>query len=61
MADIMFTFIQRLIGIMKQHQHTIYIHCWNCGERGVNTPDNHICGNCGSKYTTEYYPVRNFK
>lgn len=41
---------------MKEHNHSIYTHCWICYQWGVNFPNDKVCENCGSTETTTYYP-----
>jgi hypothetical protein len=31
-------------------------HCRDCGIHGVNLPNNHLCGNCGSRNTFQAAP-----
>jgi len=35
--------------------HSVFTHCWQCGARGVNTPDTIKCGNCNNLNTSRYY------
>ncbi len=50
-------FIRRLWRVLTPHQHSIYIHCFECHAWGVNMPDDGKCSNCGSLHTSEYYPT----
>ncbi len=41
----------------KEHEHSIYTHCWECNKWGINMPNDKTCGNCGSTDITDYYPL----
>lgn len=41
--------------MIKENKHSIYTQCWECGERGINVPENISCANCNSFNTSCYY------
>lgn len=43
--------------LRNKNIHSVYTRCQSCGGWGINSPCNHICGNCGSSETILYYDI----
>ena len=49
-------FFRRFKAIWLTPKSSVYTKCQDCGSWGICFPDEHICGNCRSGNTIEYYP-----
>ena len=41
----------------RESEHSVFTRCLDCGNWGVNMPEDPVCGNCQGQNTIEYFPV----
>lgn len=44
--------------LVDKNEHTVYVHCGQCGKMGVNFPLDNKCGNCGYEKCITYYDAQ---